>query len=72
MAKESAKQSVKTKVAPYDVADHLRTPEAMATYLDTWFDEAPEDASGIVRALDDIARAKGMSQFAKALVSVKH
>jgi probable addiction module antidote protein len=50
---------------PYDVAEHLRTPEEMAAYLDAWLDDAPDDAKGIARALGDIARAKGMSQVAK-------
>ena len=51
---------------PYDVSEHLRTPAEMAAYLDAWLDEAPDDASGIAKALGDIARAKGMSQVAKA------
>ena len=54
-----------TKTIPYDVAEQLRTPKEMAAYLDAWLDEAPEDASGIARALGDIARAKGMTQVAK-------
>jgi probable addiction module antidote protein len=37
----------------------------MAAYLDAWLDEAPDDATGIARALGDIARAKGMGQVAK-------
>lgn len=56
---------VKTKTTLYDVAEHLRTPEEMAAYLDAWFEEAPDDAAGIARALGDIARAKGMTQVAK-------
>jgi probable addiction module antidote protein len=60
-----AKKSRKTKTTPYDVAEHLRTPEEMAAYLDAWLEEAPEDASGIARALGDIARAKGMTQVAR-------
>jgi probable addiction module antidote protein len=59
------KRATKTKTSAYDVAEHLRTPEEMAAYLDAWFDEAPEDASGIARALGDIARAKGMTMVAK-------
>jgi probable addiction module antidote protein len=55
----------KIRTSPYDVAEHLRTPEEMAAYLDAWLDEAPEDAAGIAKALGDIARAKGMSQVAK-------
>lgn len=56
---------LKTKTTPYDVAEHLRTPEDMAAYLDAWLEEAPDDAAGIARALGDIARAKGMTQVAK-------
>jgi len=37
----------RTKTIAYDVAEQLRTPEEMATYLDAWLEEAPEDrASG--------------------------
>ena len=54
-----------TKTSPYDVAEHLRTPEEMAAYLDAWLDEAPDDAAGIAEALGNIARAKGMTQVAK-------
>ena len=59
------KKSPKPTTSPYDVAEHLRTPEEMAAYLDAWLEEAPDDVSGIARALGDIARAKGMSQVAK-------
>ncbi len=65
MAKAAVKKVTKTKTVPYDVAEQLRTPEEMAAYLDAWLEEAPDDASGIARALGDIARAKGMSQVAK-------
>lgn len=66
MAKAAAKKvQKKTKTVPYDVAEQLRSPEEMAAYLDAWLEEAPDDASGIARALGDIARAKGMSQVAK-------
>jgi probable addiction module antidote protein len=65
MPKATAKRPTKTKTTPYDVAEHLRTPEEMAAYLDAWFEEAPDDAAGIARALGDIARAKGMTQVAK-------
>ena len=65
MARIAAKKSSKTKTSQYDVAEHLRTPEEMAAYLDAWLEEAPDDASGIARALGDIARAKGMTQVAK-------
>jgi probable addiction module antidote protein len=54
-----------TRTSSYDVAEHLRTPEEMAAYLDAWLEEAPDDATGIAKALGNIARAKGMTQVAK-------
>ncbi|MDA8418359.1 MAG: putative addiction module antidote protein, partial [Desulfobacteraceae bacterium] len=48
----------------YDVAEHLRTPEEMAAYLEACMEEANGDASFIAKALGDIARAKGMAQVA--------
>ncbi|MBU6400202.1 MAG: putative addiction module antidote protein [Verrucomicrobia bacterium] len=55
----------KTVVTCYDVAEHLRTPEEMAAYLEACFEEAAGDATFIAKALGDIARAKGMSQVAR-------
>lgn len=49
----------------YDVAEHLRTPEEMAAYLEASFEEAGGDAALIAKALGDIARAKGMTQIAR-------
>jgi probable addiction module antidote protein len=54
-----------TKTTRYDVAEHLRTPEEMAAYLEASFEEANGDAAFIAKALGDIARAKGMSQVAR-------
>ncbi len=65
MTQATRKKAAKVKTSNYDVAEHLRTPEEMAAYLDAWLEEAPDDVSGIARALGDIARAKGMSQVAK-------
>jgi len=55
----------KTKTTKYDVAEHLRTPEEMAAYLEACLEEADGDAAFIAKALGDIARAKGMSQVAR-------
>jgi probable addiction module antidote protein len=55
----------KTKTTRYDVADHLRTPEEMAAYLEACLDEAEGDAAFIAKALGDIARARGMTQVAR-------
>jgi probable addiction module antidote protein len=49
----------------YDVAEHLRTQEEMAAYLEACIEEADGDASFIAKALGDIARAKGMTQVAR-------
>jgi probable addiction module antidote protein len=65
MPRAAAKKASRTKTTPYDVAEHLRTPEEMAAYLDAWLEEAPDDAAGIAGALGSIARAKGMTQVAK-------
>lgn len=63
--KRTAHPKGKTKTIPYDLAAQLRTPEEMAAYLDAWLEEAPDDASGIARALGDIARSKGIAQVAR-------
>ena len=55
----------KTKTTRYDVAEHLRTPEEMAAYLEACLEEANGDAAFIAKALGDIARAKGMAPVAR-------
>jgi probable addiction module antidote protein len=55
----------KITTTPYDVAEHLRTTEESAAYLEACIEEANGDASFIAKALGDIARAKGMSQVAQ-------
>ena len=55
----------KTVTTRYDVAEHLRTPEEMAAYLEACLDVADGDATFVAKALGDIARAKGMSQVAR-------
>ncbi|MBK9446248.1 MAG: putative addiction module antidote protein [Betaproteobacteria bacterium] len=54
----------KTVTTRDDVAEHLRTPEEMAAYLEACFEEADGDAA-LLQRLGDIARAKGMSQVAR-------
>ena len=55
----------KTRTTRYDVAEHLRTAEEMAAYLEACMEEADGDAAFIAKALGDIVRAKGMSQVAR-------
>jgi probable addiction module antidote protein len=56
---------MKTATSPYVVAEHLRTPEEMAAYLEACIEEADVDAAFIAKALGDIARAQGMTQVAR-------
>ncbi|WP_216912527.1 MULTISPECIES: addiction module antidote protein [unclassified Synechococcus] len=56
---------MKTTTTPYDVAEHLRTPEEMAAYLEACIEEADGDAAFIAKPLGDIARAQGMTQVAR-------
>ncbi|GAB2923069.1 addiction module antidote protein [Rheinheimera gaetbuli] len=56
---------MKTKLLDYDVAQHLRTPEEMAAYLEASIAECDGDASFVAKALGDIARAKGMATLAR-------
>lgn len=55
MATTSRKKTVKPKTSAYDIAEHLRTPEEMAAYLDAWLEEEPYDVPGFAKALGDIA-----------------
>lgn len=48
---------------PWDPADHLKTEDDMAAYLEAALEEG--DPALIAAALGDIARAKGMSQVAR-------
>jgi probable addiction module antidote protein len=57
--------AMRTKTTRYDVAEHLRTPEEMAAYLEACMEEANGDATFVAKALGDIARAKGMAQVAR-------
>ena len=53
------------KFTKWDPADHLSTEDDMAFYLDACLDEDPGDGSLVRAALNDISRARGMSQLAR-------
>ncbi len=53
------------KFTPWDAADYLETEEDMALYLDACLEEDTGDGSLVRAALNDIARARGMSQLAR-------
>lgn len=52
-----------TTFSPWDSAQHLRTNEDMAAYLEACLEE--DDPELITHALGVIARAKGMAQLAR-------
>ena len=58
--------TTKTKTRKYDVANHLRTLEEMALYLNACIEESDGDATFIVGALGSIARAQGMARVARS------
>lgn len=58
-------QKVKISDLPeFDAAEHLETPEDIATYLNAMLEDG--DASMLAAALGTIARARGMTEIARA------
>ena len=53
----------KTKTLPWDMAEHLKTDEDMAAYLEAALEDG--DPVLITHVLGTIARAKGMTQLAR-------
>jgi len=53
------------KFTRWDATDYLKTEEDMALYLDACLDEDSGDGRLIRAALNDIARARGMSRLAR-------
>ena len=54
-----------TEFKDFDIAEHLKTPEDMAEYLEASFEEDSGDGLLIRSALNNIARAQGMTQIAR-------
>jgi probable addiction module antidote protein len=53
------------ETTPWNVQDHLQTPEECALYLEAVFAEAGDDPTFVAKAIGDVARARGMSQIAR-------
>ena len=51
------------KTTPFDVADYLDSEEMIAEYLAAILEE--DDPDLFIRALGDVARARGMTQIAR-------
>ncbi len=49
----------------WDSAEHLKTDEDIKMYLEACIEEAGDDSSFIIHALNVIARAQNMSQLAR-------
>lgn len=58
------KAKAKLKTKRWDVVEHLKTEEDVTAYLEAVFEDG--DPALITAALGDIARARGMSQIARA------
>ncbi|MGN8158295.1 addiction module antidote protein [Salinisphaera sp. RV14] len=57
--------SNKVELYDYDVAEHLRTRDEMAAYLNACIEESEGDVGFIAKALGDIARAQSMAGVAR-------
>jgi probable addiction module antidote protein len=55
----------KIKLTKWDSASYLKNEDDIAAYLQACFEEAPDDASFIAKALGTVAKARGMTQLAK-------
>lgn len=60
---EGAKPMTKAKFSAFDVADHIKTPDDAAHYLDAVL--ADGDANEIAEALGVVARSQGMAAIAE-------
>ena len=54
------------KFTRWDAADQLRTRAQIVAYLEACMEDGGDDPAFIAAALGDIARARGMSQLARA------
>ncbi len=53
------------KLRKWDSAEHLKSDQDMALYLEACLQEAGDDADFIVKAIGNVARAKGMSEVSR-------
>ena len=51
------------KLNKWNTVDHLKTDEDRAAYLEACLEEAGDDPIFIAKALDNIAKAKGMTEL---------
>ena len=53
------------KLRDWDSAEYLKTEEDIALYFEACVEEAGDDAAFIVKALGNIARARGLARLAE-------
>lgn len=53
------------ELSRFDAAEHLKTPEDIAAYLDAALEEAGDDPGFFTHALGVVARAQNMSQLSR-------
>ncbi|NRR29624.1 putative addiction module antidote protein [Oxalobacteraceae bacterium] len=53
------------QLTKWDSTDYLQSTEDIALYLEAVIEEAGNDSTFIVKAIGNIARARGMTQLAK-------
>ena len=58
MPKKKRMATEKLSISNYDVAEHLRTPEEIALYLEACIAESDGDTAFVTKALDNIVRAQ--------------
>ena len=63
MTKAKTRTRARTKTFPFDAAETLDTPEAVAEFLSAAFET--NDPSFIAKAVGTAARARGMSEIAR-------
>jgi probable addiction module antidote protein len=63
IAKRLAKERPTEMTRPFDAAEYLDTPEALAEYLSEAFESA--DSAFIAHAIGTAARARGMTEVAR-------
>ena len=55
----------KIELRKWNSAEHLKTDEDMAAYLEACLAEAGDDPTFISKAMGTVAKAKGMNQLTK-------
>lgn len=55
----------KLKTRRWNIQEHLGTEEEIQGFLQACFEEAGSDPAFIAKALGDVARARGMTRFAR-------